>query len=1404
MNRNLKTYTTGRSLQLLGLAASLALPLPALAAALTLATSPLATSTTSSVKPNLMLVLDNSGSMDWDHMPDDASDGGSAVSFSFGYYGLRSSQCNQVYYDPSLTYTPPVKADGTSYTNSSFINAWTNGFNTGAGTINLDTSFRASQSLNGDSTGQSAYYYLYTGSQTTALQKNYNSTTNIFYNECHSANGAAPGSAVFSKQRLATTETTTIVVGGSTTSNSVVSSIKVNGVELMNGNSVGHTTTSTVAANIAAKISLGGYSATASGSTITITGPTSAANYTPVVTVGGGTLTFTSDVFPDTTPASLTNFANWYSYYRTRMLMMKTATGRAFQTLDNNYRVGLMKISSSGTPTVPVGTFETTQRSTWYTSLYGTTVSGSTPLRTALSDAGRYYAGQLTGTDPIQYSCQQNFTILSTDGYWNTGDGYKLDGTTAVGNQDGTAARPMYDGAHTTTIWTLTYTRNDYSKVSSNCGGSQRKLQTQPQIGSCTVTVAGASCIPASWSSNGASYTSGSCMSSSSITYPGGVDPSLPVQQGAAVESTGTSGGSSDNLADIAMYYYQTDLRTSALGNCTGAISGEDVCTNNVFLGGNDNNVQQHMTTFTLGLGASGWMTYSPSYQTDTIGDYVAVKLGSTANSTASPPICSWQADGTTCNWPVPGMSGSDGLIANVDDLWHAAVNGHGAYYSATNPSTLSTGLSNALLSVKARQGSAAAAATSTLNPVAGNNLAFVASYTTVKWQGNLEGRGMNVDTGVVDTNATWCVENVTAGTCTAPSSIVLDTSGATNAYYCVTPNSIVCPNGLLDGTDCKVPVATACTGTMNARVADASDNRTIYTANDTGTALTPFDSTYAAAHAGYFSQAHINTLSQWPSLTATQQAAAEGTNLINFLRGQNGYEERSSNPVANRLYRYREAVMGDALESQPTFLANPLFSYSYTGYSAFAAAQVSRPGTVFIGTNDGMLHAFVAKTDASISEVGGYERWAYVPSMVVPEMWRLADTSYANHHRNFVNGSPITSDVYCTANCGGTGGAASWRTILVSGLAGGGRGYFALDITNPNSPTLLWEFTTTAGIGHTQNDDVGYAYGKPAITRKADGTWVVLLPSGYNNSESGLGNGQGHLFVLDAYSGNIISKISTGTGSATTPSGLSKIAVWNNAAAGFGNEAGYVYGGDLQGNIWRFDINSTTAAAIGTGSVLKFATLYSDAAGTNPQPITTAPTLGSIGGKRVIFVGTGKYLETSDLTTTQVQTYYAIKDDDATATLVNPRNTLVQQTLTNNLNGTRSESSNPVNFSTGRGWYVDFPDTGERMNIDSRLIQGVIIAPTIVPSNTACSPGGYSWKNYLCFDTGAGCGTMTRTDATIVGINIVYIAGRPVVSYVTSDNPTPEVESNPINFTAPGREGTFIRHRSTWRELYQ
>jgi type IV pilus assembly protein PilY1 len=330
------------------------------------------------------------------------------------------------------------------------------------------------------------------------------------------------------------------------------------------------------------------------------------------------------------------------------------------------------------------------------------------------------------------------------------------------------------------------------------------------------------------------------------------------------------------------------------------------------------------------------------------------------------------------------------------------------------------------------------------------------------------------------------------------------------------------------------------------------------------------------------------------------------------------------------------------------------------------------------------------------------------------------------------------------------------------------------------------------------------------------------LVTSGYNNIPDAsprvkyplinTGDGQGHLYVLNASSGAVISKIGTGVGSIGVPSGLAQISTWADEPEK-NNTAGFTYGGDLLGNVWRFDIN--------TGTVVKFAELK---AGSGGQPITTRPELGSVmtsDGKirKVVFIGSGKYLETSDLTDMQQQTLYAIKDDDTPTSssgqampLTDPRtsSTMIEQTLTTS-GSSRTASNNTVDFMTDRGWFVDLAPDGERQNVAAQLVLGTLIVPTTVPTNTVCSPGGTGWINYLNYKTGGAVDTSTNVVGTqmaspVVGINVFYIQDsngkiKPVVSGVSSDNPTPVVIPE-VQFSPPN--SGFQRRRVIWRELIQ
>jgi type IV pilus assembly protein PilY1 len=278
--------------------------------------------------------------------------------------------------------------------------------------------------------------------------------------------------------------------------------------------------------------------------------------------------------------------------------------------------------------------------------------------------------------------------------------------------------------------------------------------------------------------------------------------------------------------------------------------------------------------------------------------------------------------------------------------------------------------------------------------------------------------------------------------------------------------------------------------------------------------------------------------------------------------------------------------------------------------------------------------------------------------------------------------------------------------------LQRGGKGYYALDITDPANPRQLWEFT---------NADMGYSYGNPAITKLADGTWVVIVASGYNNAD-----GVGRLFVLNANTGAVIRTISTGAGSAATPSGLARISAHVPDSLA-NNTTLAVYSGDLLGNLWRFDINNTIGAS---GYDAQLLAKLTDAGG-KAQPVTAKPLETTISGHPVVYVGTGRYLGTTDITDVSGESFYAVIDRYDQSTYY-PRQTaskFVQQVLSSTScpNGTdvswcspgqavRTSTDNAIDWGTNNGWFIDFLTGGERSVSDATLGLGTLLFTTITP----------------------------------------------------------------------------------------
>jgi type IV pilus assembly protein PilY1 len=938
----------------------------------------------------------------------------------------------------------------------------------------------------------------------------------------------------------------------------------------------------------------------------------------------------------------MTNFANWYAYYRYRMLMMKSASGHAFIDLDDRYRIGFITIRPGQNPSStvsgsnpvdanrfqPINTFDNAQKLAFFQKLYAQGTSGNTPLREALSRVGRYYA-QVSGginsgmsDDPVQYSCQPNFALLTTDGYWNDAAGVKLNGS-GMDNQDNV-----------------------------NSGYSQR----------------------------------------ADAAFDGNVS------------------GASGTLADVALYYYKNDLRTTGLANCSSNSSGSllDVCQNNVPTSTADANDTQHMVTFTLGL-VDGLMRYQPDYDTASNSDVAKIKAGSGS--------CPWSPT-ATCNWPVP----SNDQQSAIDDLWHAAISARGRYYNARDPETLSFGLKNALSNVVSQVAAAAAAATSTPNINQFDNLVFSSTYRTVSWDGEVIARNIDPATGNVLPAVVWSAQTQ------------------------------------LDA----IPQA----------------SRKLYVRNGGSFANFDFASLPAAVQGFFINKCSL--LSQCTDLSVAQQATVNnGTALVSYLRG-----DKTNEPD---LFRQRDHVLGDTVNAVPVYVSKPQFQFGDAvtpNYGAFKAAQASRPATLYVGANDGILHAFDGVTGAEI--------FGYVPTMVMANMHLLADKNYSIKHQYYVDGTATVMDAYF---------AGAWHTVLVAGLNKGGMGYYALDVTDPQNPKPLWEFCTDSTLCTSSDPNIGFTYGNPVITKRpSDGKWVALLTSGYNNAD-----GQGWLYVVDLQTGALLDKVSTLAGSAGQPSGLAKVtALANNFAVD--NTVIAVYAGDLLGNVWKFDMTASPPA------VTRLAQLTSPNPAGTTQPITTRPEITRINTSLVLYVTTGEYLGVSDLATQQIQTVYAFKDTSSdlgtlrTSAGCGSPPCMVTNTPTVNPDGSVTIPSGVgVNWTTQLGWYVDLPRAGERVNIDSQLVQGTLLVVSNQPDTNACSTGGQSY--FYQFDYANPTAVSSSTNGTSLGTKIgsAVAVGLTVIKLPSGAIKAliPTADTKIGSFEVNIGSGSVATRRIGWRQLF-
>lgn len=577
-----------------------------------------------------------------------------------------------------------------------------------------------------------------------------------------------------------------------------------------------------------------------------------------------------------------------------------------------------------------------------------------------------------------------------------------------------------------------------------------------------------------------------------------------------------------------------------------------------------------------------------------------------------------------TLKWPTPAPNSWQPTTGGVDDLWHAAVNGRGRFVNAKTSQELGRGIAAILRDLSSPKGTDSGAGFGNPNLGAANNYVYIGSFD-----------------GSLGTVKKVLINPLTA----APVANVWD--AATELTTQLTPSA-----GFPD------PWNTL---------------RRVVTVNTAGVPV--------AFQPGSLSAAQLATLG--PDL-ATQAG------VIEYLRGNRALEGPSDGQLRERgPGQPTKALFGDVVNATPVAVGPPDWPYQDAndpGYSAFKAANATRPRRVYAAANDGMLHV--------IDDADGRESFAYIPR----DLFRgspndkegLVGLTYQEgglpfyEHRYYVNATPRAVDVDF--------GGANWRTILVGGLGKGGQMYYALDVTDPGSVVdeataaskVLWEF---------RNADLGFTYGKPVIVKTRAFGWVVIVPTGYNNT-----SGRGKIFVLRASDGTLLKTMDTGFGTPASPSGLAHIAGY---VKDYRNQTvEQVYGGDLYGNVWRFDLSDAIDANWTTELL---ATL--DSGGT-PQPVTTPPQIEvdiNNGVDRWVFIGTGRLLHVNDLASLQQQTMYALRD----GTYDTPG--VIGAPLTR---GVLDLISTVGGLGQGviatKGWYDDLP-AGSRLITPPEAVAGVL-----------------------------------------------------------------------------------------------
>lgn len=898
------------------------------------------------------------------------------------------------------------------------------------------------------------------------------------------------------------------------------------------------------------------------------------------------------------------NFRNWNTYYRRRQNVAKKAVSEV--VADSEARMGLATINRG--QYYPVNDMEVdANKAALLNRVFSVPASGGTPLRTALKSAGEYFKGS---SSPIESeddggSCQQNYTVLMTDGFWNGS-------SPNVGNVDGGL--------------------------------------------------------------------------SSSLVRKSDRD------------------GYSNTLADVALKYYATDLKTN-LDNEVPIIDGVD-----------ENNAQ-HMVTFTVAFGVNGKVVPN-----DTTSGRKTDENGM--------PLYPDQSFA----WPQV----SSNTDSTIDDVRHAAWNGHGLYLSAKDPQSLIASLQASIDEIESRTGTASALAFNSTSYRTDSKF-YYAQFTSGSWAGELIAQELSeeLETGSVLWRASDELDKV-----------------AYNSREILTYD-----------TEKGQGVGFSSSSLPAAHYADLK---------------VLFDSEYNL----YYSS-----------------EASFISDAVDYLRG-----DRSNEGASAGSFRDRSTALGDIVNSTPVFVGGsasfwPVFIEP--GYFNYISAVSEREPVIYVGANDGMLHAINAND--------GSELFAYMPAGILSTeadkgIHYLVDQDY--NHRYYVDNTVEVADGYVNGN---------WKTVLVGGLGAGGKSLFALDVTNPDtigessaSSNVMWEI---------ELDDLGLTYSQPKVAKMNDGTWVVIVGNGYHNTK----DGRAKLFLLRLSDGSLYKSFDTGVGSLASGqcadgcNGMSQISPVDLDGNG---TVDMIYAGDLKGNIWAVNTDSVKSSEWVFDSQISYdeGVVQSYTGGAikpvfttkDNRPITTKilvePNSVTSGVQtwpnQLLFFGTGQFLASGDHDSTAQEHVYSVMHANSVyeMSLEDTSELFVERIIKEEVISAEGErvvvrSIVPADqdeqyfeFGSGQdqygqqqrmGWYVELPSTGERMVFDPVKVSEYVFFNTLVPESDPCAFGASGFTMAISLPYGL------NPDSSIFDFNrdgIIDTEDKKYAGY--------ELDSPPAGLTLLGNKG--------------